>query len=324
MNRHWRPSLTFVLGGALAGTLALSFIGLVTLRYLGPVIGFRNAAILLALLITALTGVLGWLLIRLLLRPIRALERYALAQEQATRPSPPQHFGTRELHATATRVIAMAETLRDREATIRAYTDHVTHELKTPVSVIRASVELLEDGGTHSETDRRLLDAIEGAGLQIEAQLASLRHAAQARETRYLGHCTLAEVMPMLAGDWPELEAESTGIEVQFPIAAEGLAIVLGQLMRNAAEHGAKQITLLGAVDARAPFLEVTDDGVGISSGNASRVFDPFFTTRRDSGGTGMGLAVVRNILQAHHAGISLIPTAKGAAFRISFDPDPV
>ena len=81
MSRRWRPSLGFVLGGALTGTLALSFVGLITLRYLGPEIGFRNAAVLIACLIALATGILGWLLVRLLLRPIRGLERYARAQE---------------------------------------------------------------------------------------------------------------------------------------------------------------------------------------------------------------------------------------------------
>ena len=59
MSRRWRPSLAFVLGGALTGTLALSFTGLIVLRYLGPAIGFRNAAILLAISITLATAVLG-------------------------------------------------------------------------------------------------------------------------------------------------------------------------------------------------------------------------------------------------------------------------
>lgn len=44
MTRRWRPPLILVLAGGLAGTLALSFIGIVTLRYIGPEIGFRNAA----------------------------------------------------------------------------------------------------------------------------------------------------------------------------------------------------------------------------------------------------------------------------------------
>ncbi len=166
--RRWRPSLAFVLGGALAGTLAMSFAGLVALRYLGPEIGFRNAAMLLGGGIVLATAGLGWLLVRLLLRPIVALERYAVAQNHGT-GARPAHFGTRELHRTAQAVVEMAEALRDREATIRSFADHVTHELKTPVSAIRAGVELLEDGGALGPDDTRLLTQIDGARMQIEA-----------------------------------------------------------------------------------------------------------------------------------------------------------
>ncbi|WP_421907143.1 histidine kinase dimerization/phospho-acceptor domain-containing protein [Mameliella sp.] len=205
MSGHWRPSLGFVLGGALGGTLVVSFAGLVALRYLGPVIGFRNAAILLALSITLVTAVLGWLLVRLLLRPIRALEAYAEAQERGGAPAPPRHFGTYELHATARRVIAMAETLRDREATIRAFTDQVTHELRTPVTAIRAASELLEDGGALGREDAALVAQVDGACTQIERQLAVLREVARARETRYLGTSTLDDLRTGLREDHPDL-----------------------------------------------------------------------------------------------------------------------
>ena len=320
--RRWRPALALVLGGALAGTLARSFAGLVTLRYLGPVTGFRHAAMILGLVIAGATAVLGWLLVRLLLRPIRELERYARAQEAATPPDPPAHFGTRELQGLATRVIAMAEALRDREATIRAYTDHVTHELKTPVSVLRAAIELLEDGGTLSDTDRRLLAQIDGARRQIEDQLAALRRAAQARETRYLGQTTLATVLPDLARDHPGLTLSTGGRDLPLPLSDAGLRIVLGQLLRNATENGAASVALRAEADKIGPQLLVSDDGQGISQGNAGRIFDPFFTTRRAQGGTGMGLAVVRNILQAHRADITLDPSAAGATFRLAFGPE--
>jgi two-component system, OmpR family, sensor kinase len=211
----------------------------VALRYLGPEIGFRNAAALLALAIAAATAVLGWLTVRLLLRPIRALEQYALAQEQAALPEPPRHFGTRELHATARRIIAMAEALRHREATIRAFTGYVTHELKTPVTAIRAAAELIEDGGALSPDDRRLLSQIDGACRQIEAQLAALREAARARETRYLGDCTLTDILPQLARENPALTLSADGAAQTLPLSPEGLMLVLGPLLRNAAENGA-------------------------------------------------------------------------------------
>ena len=268
MSRRWRPSLGFVLGGALAGTLALS-------------------------------------------------------QERGGDPAPPAHFGTRELHATARRVIAMARALRDREATIRSYTDHVTHEIKTPVSAIRAASELLEDGGTLSAGDAALLAQIDGARAQIEAQLTALRDAARSRETRYLGQTTLAELLPDPATDWPGLTVATEGARIPLPVAPEGMRIVLTQLLRNARENGATRARLRASETAEGPRLDLTDDGPGISPGNAARIFDPFFTTRRDDGGTGMGLSVVRNLLHAHGATIALLPAEPpatgGAHFTIRF-----
>lgn len=318
MTRRWRPSLAFVLGGALAATLSMSFAGLVALRYLGPVFGFRVSAVALALTITAATAGLGWLLLRLLLRPIRALENYARAQESGRSAALPLHFGTRDTAATAVRVVAMAETLRDREATIRTFTDHVTHELKTPVAAIRAAAELLEDGGVQSPEDALLLAGIDGACAQIEAQLSALRRAAQAREVRHLGHVPLRDLLPGLRADFPGLGLSAQNESLLLPIAPEGMIIVLGQMLRNAVEHGARQVALEAEMTASGPILDICDDGAGISTGNETRIFEPFFTTRRDLGGTGMGLAIVRNLLTAHRARIIL---CKGSPtrFRILF-----
>lgn len=314
--RRWRPSLLMVVGGALASTLALSFAGLVALRYLGPEIGFRNAAMALGALIAAGTGLLGWLMARLLLRPIHALERFAADVQRGDPAAPPLHFGTTELHQTALSVIDMARTLQNREATIRSYTDHVTHEIKTPVSAIRAAVELLEDADL-SPADGTLVAQIDGARAQIEAQLEALRQAARAREMRYVGACTLSELAPRLS--YPGLTLVLSGDRVEIPLAAEGLAIPLSHLLRNAAEHGAQRVVIAADGDRSAITVTVSDDGSGVSAGNAARIFDPFFTTRRATGGTGMGLAIARNLIEAHGGRIALLPSPKGARFLLTF-----
>ncbi|MFN5995780.1 MAG: sensor histidine kinase [Paracoccaceae bacterium] len=319
MNRKWRPSLALVLGGALMGTLGLSLAGMIALRYLGPEIGFRLAALLLALVITPSTVGLGWLLVRLLLRPIRALEKFAAEQETDTMPTLPLHFGTQELFETGRRVFAMAQALRNREASIRAFTDHVTHELRTPVAAIRAGAELLGDSSALEPGDRAVLAQIASAGEQLESQISAMRDAARARETRYLGRCTLAQVMPALAADWPGVKTVVDGQDLEIPIAPEGLRIVLGHLLRNAEEHGADTVTFRVTTSGEGLALIVQDNGTGVSAGNARRIFDPFFTTRREVGGTGMGLTVVRGILQAHHADIAVEDCAAGTVFRLTF-----
>jgi len=319
MRRHWRPPLWFVLGGALGGTLALSLAGLIALRYLGPEIGFRNGAALLAALIGVLTLGLLWLLVRLLLRPVQALAAFAAETRRSGNPPPPAHYGTRELRAMGQSVLDMAQTLQNREATIRAFTDHVTHELKTPVTALLAASELLEDAELGAE-DRALVAQIGSAARQMQAQLASLRAMAAAREPGHHGSCRLSALLPGLAARHPELRLEVQGDDLLLMLAESGLAPCLDHLLGNAAAQGARRLRLEARATARGAALIVADDGPGISEGNRPHVFEPFFTTRRESGGTGMGLAIVAALLRAHGGDITLTeapPGWTGAAFRL-------
>jgi signal transduction histidine kinase len=64
--------------------------------------------------------------------------------------------------------------------------------------------------------------------------------------------------------------------------------------------------------------VRVSDNGEGVSPNNSAQIFDSFFTTRRESGGTGMGLAIVRAMLEAHGGSISLVESGHGAAFELT------
>ena len=65
--------------------------------------------------------------------------------------------------------------------------------------------------------------------------------------------------------------------------------------------------------------LMVSNDGEPRSSPNRDRIFDAFVTTRRDQGGTGMGLAIAPAVMASHGGSISLKPTDEGAAFELRF-----
>ena len=62
--------------------------------------------------------------------------------------------------------------------------------------------------------------------------------------------------------------------------------------------------------------ITVADDGEGVSPNNRAQIFDSFFTTRRDSGGTGMGLAIVRAMLDAHGGAIRLLESERARRSR--------
>lgn len=308
--KRWRPSLWLVTGGALLGTLVLSLIGLIVLRYLGPVIGFRKAAVAIALVIGSLTLIPWWLMQRLLLRPVHALSDYA-AQVRARpghMPPAPGHYGTRELRDMGRSVTDMAAVLHARETSVRGFADHVTHEVKSPVAAIRAASELLADGDLSAE-DLTLVAQIDTAARRIEGQLNALSRIARAREADHRGTCRLDDLPLAFDG----LDVQLQGQDISLPIAAEGLSAILEQLLANAAAHGASRVILTANETA----LTVADDGPGISPGNRDRLFQPFFTTRRDTGGTGMGLAVVDALMRANGGTITLLDGGPGAIFHL-------
>jgi two-component system, OmpR family, sensor histidine kinase CreC len=65
--------------------------------------------------------------------------------------------------------------------------------------------------------------------------------------------------------------------------------------------------------------VNVSNNGDAISEQNRDRIFDAFFTTRRDSGGTGMGLAIVQSLLRANGGSIQLLRPDRGVAFEVQF-----
>ena len=99
------------------------------------------------------------------------------------------------------------------------------------------------------------------------------------------------------------------------PEMAETLFV---NLIENAVTHG--KGTLVTVTLKEGPTVEVKDEGPGISEGNLSRIFDRFFTTTRETGGTGLGLAMVKAIINAYEAEIDVDSSSKGTVFRIRFN----
>ncbi|HQC73435.1 MAG TPA: ATP-binding protein, partial [Candidatus Competibacteraceae bacterium] len=104
---------------------------------------------------------------------------------------------------------------------------------------------------------------------------------------------------------------------LEVAISEDALESILSNLLDNARQHGADVLTLRCSSRAALACIEISDNGPGISAANAARVFEPFFTTARARGGTGLGLAVVRALLKAYRGRIELLDGGPGARLRI-------
>ncbi len=307
----WRPPLALVIGGTLAAVLVLPLFGIIYLRLWGNILGWGEAAWLIGWLAVIATSVLGLLLWRLVLRPVYALTTYARAMKAGEDATPPDHFGTPELGALGVSVMAMGQSLNSRAEGMKAYADHVAHELTSPLTAIQGAAELLQAGATGKDA-QALSATIHDASVRMQSLLDDLGHHARAATSVGAGSCALSDA----AHDLEAGIAVEVARDGDVPLACADLVTILTQLARNSVEHGATRLTLALSADG----LSVADNGPGISAGNRSRIFDPFFTTRRDRGGTGMGLSIVRSLVQARGGQISLKEADSGATFLITFE----
>ena len=316
IRQKWRPPLALVIGGTLAAVLCLPLIGIAYFKLAGNILGWGETAWLIFWMAVSATAILGYLLWRLVLRPVTALTAHANAVREGRSDAPlPPHFGTPEITALGQAVLEMGATLNNREAGLRAFSNHVTHELKSPLTSIKGAAELL-DGELEPEDRERLTKTILSATSLMQEQLDALRRLAAARDPVGPGPARLSDVVSELA-DSAEITVSLDG-DALIPIDPQAALVILGHLMRNARQHGADHLHIT-ATDSG---FVARDNGSGVAPGNRARIFDPFFTTRRGTGGTGMGLAIVETMLQAVGGTVQLIENPAGqdgAAFEIRF-----
>lgn len=313
--RKWRPTLAMIVLTVLLVVLVLPVGIAVWFRALAsgtPHLGINELGALgLALVITVVIGVV---FSRTITGPIDALIERTNKIGKGGRAAivAPERLGTREIATLSQSFLDLAERLVDRTEYVSSFAAHVSHELKSPVTAIRGSAELLRDAEMSADERRRFLDHIIADSDRLTALLERLRELARADLDAAEGTTTIAAA---IAGE-PMIVPSGT-TDAVVALGPEALKAVMQQLTRNAAEHGADEVRIDAAREGDTLVVRFADNGSGISAGNRDRIFEPFFTTRRESGGTGMGLQIVRSMLSAHGGTIELIPSEKGAAFEL-------
>ncbi len=224
-----------------------------------------------------------------------------------------------EVGTLARDLATMAQRLRERLGYIREFAGNVSHEFKTPISTLKGTVELLRDDQDMEAAQRlRFLDNAQADLERMERLVSGLLALARAEEAGSRQPLELDEVVAALAQRHPELKLTGSAGPVQGNRAQ--LEAALENLVDNALLHGGDGV----AVQLRAWHDEawvgcdVVDDGPGISAANLPRIFDRFFTTGRERGSAGLGLALVRAICRAHGGEVSAESQPGRTCFRVA------
>jgi signal transduction histidine kinase len=247
---------------------------------------------------------LAWLFARRLSGPISAFAGAAERLGRDPRAAPLALHGSSEVIAAANAFNMMQERLRryveDRTAMIGA----VAHDLRTPLTRLRFRIEAVPD-----DVRAKLASDIDQMEAMIAATMAFVRDTTRPAERTKL---ELASLLESIIDEAAETGGQAS-VELGEKIIIDGDPVALRRLLTNLVENGLKYGgAVQGRVRAegRLAVIEIDDVGPGIPPAELDRVFEPFFRSEpsrnRETGGIGLGLAVVRSVARAHGGDVTL------------------
>jgi signal transduction histidine kinase len=299
----------------------------------------RSMQLLVGLaLLTLLVGVMASLYARRVLAPLTTVTARANAVARGDL-TPHEVVDTNdeigELATTFEGMVAAIQRARselvqaERLATIGKMAAHVTHEIRNPLSAIGLNVELLEEEVAEQgeKEPMALVQAIKSEVdrlSRIAEQYLSVARRPRPRLERERVDDLVRELCAFVR---PELERAGVALRVdtaedlpEIELDEAQLRQALLNLIRNAREAmpkgGDLAVEVAHAAESGGVEIRVDDTGSGVPEELRASIFDPFFTTKQR--GTGLGLALTREIIEAHHGTITCeAREARGTRFRI-------
>lgn len=230
---------------------------------------------------------------------------------------------TAELHKAYTRLQEMQNELiqSEKEAALGRFSLGISHEVKNPLSLILGGVEYLEaklDKG--GEDIKANIDTIKKSALRANDILENMLQYVRPSSLKVYNtglNDLVSEIMSLF-----RLQSSLAKIEIADELSPEDIRVnvdknqihqVIFNIVKNAIEASKESGRIVIKTGASEGFgvITVIDNGTGMSKETLANMFEPFFTTKRPGKGTGLGLVVVKTIID-RHSGKLLIDSEEG------------
>ena len=216
-----------------------------------------------------------------------------------------------------------------REARLNFFT-MIAHEIRTPVSLIIGPLEKIMKGDTaiSGKDDMRVIDRNAHRLLELVNQLLDFRKVEQQSLVMHFAPQNIHELIEGVSERFaPTFEQGGKRFTVDCPdehftaiIDKEAVTKVVSNLLTNANKYTKDDVRLSCGIEPDGEHFRivVSDNGVGIREEDRKRIFEPFFQAMDNKPGTGIGLNIVKNIVDLHHGIISLdSEVGKGTTFTV-------
>lgn len=267
-------------------------------------------------------------------RPIVQLARFTHDFMQGKPVSPPHVKSSQEITALSTQFALMIDHLEQSRqdlirvsklAVIGEMAASMAHEVRTPLGILQSSAQMLQRDPSLSEIGKEMAGFILSETQRLNGLVTTLLECAKPRPPQFGYHDIHAIIAHTL--DLAQSHADSRQALLTMRLDSEiyfldcdkdHIIQVFLNLLLNAIQHirlgGRVEVATLTANLGQALALEIriSDDGPGISDANKNKVFEPFFTLRKE--GVGLGLTVVQQIILAHQGKIWVSDSPWGGA----------
>jgi heavy metal sensor kinase len=278
---------------------------------------FRRTLLLLIPLGIFAAGLAGWWAARLALRPVRQLSRtaHAISPSELKRRLPLR--GTNdELDQLADAFNGVLSRLEQSARQMRDFTANISHELRTPLAALRGEAEVTLAAPRPAEEYRRVLESQLEEFDKLSRLVNDLLTLARAESGAIVLRSEPVDLagLAQAATGWLRPVAEDRGLvmelEAEGEIVVNGDAHWLEHMLLNLLDNAVKFTQAGGVIRVRTytehgqAVLEVSDSGIGIPPEALEHIFDRFYQVEESrsnqAGGTGLGLALVHWIVEAH------------------------
>lgn len=280
-----------------------------------------NWLVVAALIGAAAGGIATWLSVRSSLRPVEQMRAAASELPPGRRlPLPSAHDELRSLAAALNALLARRD---DATARLRRFTGDAAHELRSPVASIRVQAEVAVANPDPDLSHEVLLDVVlesERLSALVDGLLALARSDAGEWPAAAPVDVVVAakDAISRLPDGGPVVGTHLAPGACWVEAAPAEVDLVLDNLLRNAARHARARITVTVQSRASSVWLVVDDDGHGIAAEHREKVFDRFYRVQdhrsRDSGGSGLGLALVAEVVRRRGGAVRVTESPEGGA----------
>lgn len=287
---------------------------------------WRKPVMFIAVLVIAIILGVTWLAFIVIHRPVHQLVDQAKQAANASANANPESspfYLTEEFTQLSESLSTMLHKISHRSHYIHDFAAQVSHVCEKPLALIHDSIQKLRQHNPPKAEKQELLQTIEAESSYLKRLITRLLELTQAEIYQPVEES--AEIVKVLKALQERYQAQGLNITlgecqetVVVPLGFDLLDKIFSNFFENTLQFGGNAMVIHIIPLPKKVAITLEDNGPGFTKESQEKILEPFFTTRREEGATGLGLSIAKLFIEAHEGTVEPLPRKTGAVFKVT------